>query len=53
MLTNNLILQIQSHIEENRAGFRKLPGTELKNEKTGETVYIPPQTYDEIIGHMD
>lgn len=53
MLTNNLILQIQADIEENRAGFRKLPWTELKNEKTWETVYIPPQTFDEIIFHMD
>jgi Fic family protein len=53
MLTNNLILQIQEDIEENRAGFRKLPGTELKNDKTGETVYIPPQNYDVIIAHMD
>jgi Fic family protein len=53
LLTNNLILKIQQNIEENRAWFRKLPGTELKNDKTGETVYIPPQTHDEIVHHMD
>jgi Fic family protein len=52
ILTNNHILEIQSSIEENRAGFRKLPGTELKNEQTGETVYVPPQTYDEVVKHM-
>lgn len=48
LLTNNDILDMQSAIEENRAGFRKLPGTALKNEQTGETVYTPPQHEDEI-----
>lgn len=52
LLTNNDILEIQSGIEENRAGFRKLPGTELKNEQTGETVYTPPQHHDEILALM-
>lgn len=51
-LSNNHIIDIQGAIEENRAGFRKVPGTALKNEKTGETVYTPPQTYDEVMMHM-
>ncbi|HEY1405393.1 MAG TPA: Fic family protein, partial [Spirochaetota bacterium] len=34
------------------AGFRKLPGTELKNEQTGETVYVPPQHHDDIVRLM-
>jgi Fic family protein len=48
MLTNNMILEIQAIIEENRAGFRKLPGTALKNAVTGATVYTPPQDFDTI-----
>jgi len=52
ILTLNKILHIQSMLEENRAGFRKLPGTELKNDRTGETVYIPPQNYDDIVRYM-
>jgi Fic family protein len=52
LLTLNQILDIQSMLEENRAGFRKLPGTELKNDLTGETIYTPPQSYDEIVRHM-
>ena len=52
LLTTNDILTIQACIEENRAGFRKLPGTELKNEQTGEIVYTPPQHPDEIIALM-
>ena len=34
ILSNNHILEIQATIEDNNAGFRKLPGTALKNEKT-------------------
>jgi len=41
-LTNNNILQIQATLEGNDAGFRKTPGTLLKNEQTGKTVYEPP-----------
>ncbi|MDE3022609.1 MAG: Fic family protein [Pseudomonadota bacterium] len=52
LLTNNDILEIQASIEESRAGFRKLPGTALKNDLTGATVYTPPQHPDEIIALM-
>lgn len=40
---------IQSIIVENNAGIRSTPGTVLKNDKTGEVVYIPPQSKDEIL----
>jgi len=52
ILTNNDIIEIQSELEKNRAGFRKLPGTALKNASTGETVYTPPQDYSEIMDLM-
>lgn len=52
LLTNNTILKIQEVLEDNKAGFRKLPGTALKNAATGETIYTPPQDYDEIIRLM-
>lgn len=52
LLTNNDVLYIQATIEENSAGFRKLPGTALKNDLTGATVYTPPQHADEIIALM-
>lgn len=48
LLTNNSILKIQSKIEKNKAGFRKVPGTVLKNAKTGEVVYKPPQDQHQI-----
>ncbi len=48
LITNKTILIIQEELERNKAGFRKLPGTNLKNAQTGEVVYTPPQSYDEI-----
>lgn len=52
ILTNNDIIQIQSELEKNNAGFRKVPGTALKNIATGEVIYTPPQDYDSIIDLM-
>lgn len=51
-ITNNIIIQIQEELEANNAGYRKLPGTALKNLATGETVYTPPQDTNEIINLM-
>ena len=48
ILTNNDIIEIQSVLEKNNAGFRKVPGTSLKNTTTGETIYTPPQDYNTI-----
>jgi len=52
LLTNNYILQIQAVVEQNKAGFRKLPGTKLLNDRTGQIVYTPPQDYDTIVSLM-
>lgn len=51
-LSNNHLIEMQATIEENDAGFRKVPGTALKNEQTGEVVYTPPQTHDEVLAFM-
>ena len=53
ILTNNDIIQIQSELEKNNAGFRKVPGTALKNATTGEIVYTPPQDYNTILELMN
>lgn len=47
------ILEIQETLENNKAGFRKLPGTELKSAQTGEVVYTPPQHPQDIVQLMD
>ncbi len=41
--------EIQKIIIENNAGYRKTPGTVLKNDRTGKVVYTPPQDKDEIL----
>jgi len=48
LITNNIIIEIQKELEGNSAGFRKLPGTALKNSSTRETIYTPPQDINEI-----
>ena len=48
ILSNNDVIEIQSVLENNDAGFRKVPGTVLKNYSTGETIYTPPQDYNTI-----
>jgi len=53
ILTARHIINIQNILEQNDAGFRKLPGTELVNQSTGESVYKPPQSYDVIVSLMD
>ena len=52
LLTVNHILEIHKELEQNNAGIRKLPGTELKNQQTGATVYTPPQDHQEIVRLM-
>jgi len=52
LLTSNDIKTIQAAIEQNNAGFRAQSGTTLKNEQTGEVIYTPPQTHDEIVALM-
>ena len=44
-----MLRKIQQNIEKNRAGIRKLSGTVLKNEATGEVVYTPPSGEQEIM----
>ena len=51
LLTANHIIDIQTELERNNAGFRKLPGTALKD-GSGQTVYTPPQDPAEIVALM-
>lgn len=51
LITANHIVHIQAQLERNNAGFRKLPGTALRN-GSGETVYTPPQQAADIVALM-
>jgi Fic family protein len=52
LLTTNDIQRIQKLISPNHP-IRKIPGTVLKNPKTQEVVYTPPQSYLEIQRLLD
>lgn len=50
LLTNRHIQAIQAKLEQNDAGFRKVPGTVLRN-ASDETVYTPPSS-EQVPGLM-
>lgn len=52
LLTNRALIDMFQTLEQRDDGFRKTPGTALKNEQTNEIVYVPPQSPDNIISHM-
>jgi len=47
-ISTNVLVELQSMVEHNEAGIRTTPGTDLRNSKTGEVVYTPPQDETEI-----
>lgn len=42
------IVEIQKELEQNDAGLRRQSGTNLKNHKTGEIIFTPPQNFEDI-----
>lgn len=51
LLTLRHILDVQRALERNQAGFRRLPGTTLKD-AAGRVVYTPPQDPGDIVRLM-
>ena len=48
LITNAAIIEIFQLLKGRDDGFRTLPGTELRNDRTGDTVYVPPQSAGEV-----
>jgi Fic family protein len=48
IITNNCIIGMFQTLKGTTGEFRKTPGTVLKNEKTGDIVFVPPQSSLEI-----
>lgn len=53
VLTLNDIKRVQSILEQNTAGFRTTPGTQLKRANDGAVVYTPPQDGQVIVSYME
>ena len=47
------IRHINQLLTHNTAGYRKVPGTALRNSQTGAVVYMPPQHPQEILDGMN
>lgn len=56
IITTNSIIKIQGELEGNNAGIRKLPGTNLINDRTEEVIYTPPdneKTIRDLLGNLE
>jgi Fic family protein len=53
LITTNAAIGMFQVLKSTTGGFRATPGTVLRNDQSGDTVYTPPQTHDEIRHHMD
>ncbi|MFA5236129.1 MAG: Fic/DOC family N-terminal domain-containing protein [Bacilli bacterium] len=52
-LSLNAIIHIHHIVEPDKGDIRVLPGTVIKNSKTGETIYTPPQGKADIMRYLD
>lgn len=52
LLTNAHVIEVQRILEGNDAGFRRLPGTTLRDNR-GRIVYTPPQDATEVVQLMN
>ena len=52
LITNNTLIELYRLLKGKSDGFRKIPGTVLKNESTGTTVFVLPQDAVVIIEEM-
>jgi Fic family protein len=56
IISTNLMVNVAQKITQNTSGIRKIPGTALKNNITGEIVYTPPCCEDvlrEKLKHLE
>jgi Fic family protein len=52
LITNRTLIDMFRLLKRREGGFRVTPGTALKNDSTGEVVYVPPQDAREIEAAM-
>jgi Fic family protein len=52
IIANNTLIDMYRLLKSRGDGFRATPGTALKNDRTGEVVYVPPQDGRAIVAQM-
>ena len=53
LLTNSALIALFQLLKNSSEGYRTRPGTVLKNDKTGDTVFVPLQEANDIQQHMN
>ena len=53
IMSVELIKKVQEKIEHNTAGIRSTLGTVIKNSRTDEIIYTPPQSKEEILNYLN
>ena len=53
LITNATIVGMFQLLKRRTDGFRQTPGTALRNDRSGEIVYVPPQDQNEINSAMN
>lgn len=53
LLTNGTLIALFQLLKNTAEEFRRMPGTVLKNERSGATVFVPPQKLHEVQRHME
>ncbi|MES2433002.1 MAG: Fic family protein [Pseudomonadota bacterium] len=52
LIPNSTLIDMFRLLKDRSDGFRATPGTALKNERSGEVVFVPPQDANEIVAFM-
>lgn len=52
LIPNSTLIDMFRLLKDRDDGFRATPGTALKNERSGETIFVPPQDANQIIRLM-
>ena len=52
LVPNSTLIEMFRLLKDRDDGFRVTPGTALKNERSSEVVFVPPQDANEIIAQM-
>ena len=52
LITNRTLIEMYRRLKNRQDGFRETPGTALRNDGSGEIVYVPPQDARRIVEHM-
>jgi Fic family protein len=52
LITNSSLIAMFRQLKQREGGFRETPGTALRNEATGEFVFVPPQDAREVVSLM-